>query len=149
FYKEGFSPNLVEKAIKDANLDEKGLVVDPFNGGGTTTLTASLFGINSIGIEVNPFTHFLSSTKLINFNTDSIKKNKSDLLEAVKQQKISPLLNFSTFSEETGKNKYLFNSEVLNSFEGGWDYANRLPSRNLKAIIKLSLIIAAMKNCNA
>ncbi len=149
FYKEGFSPNLVEKAIKESKLNENSLVIDPFNGSGTTTLTASLFGINSIGVEVNPFTHFLSSTKLINYNTKRIKTHKEDLFKAINRQSESPLLTFSTFSEKTKKDKYLFNSDVLNSFEGGWQHTENLSSPKLKKIFQLALIISAMKNCNA
>lgn len=149
FYKEGFSPNLIEKAIKESKLNENSLVIDPFNGSGTTTLTASLFGINSIGVEVNPFTHFLSSTKLINYNVKRIKPHTEDLIQAVNKQSESPLLTFSTFSEKTKKDKYLFNSSVLNSFEGGWQFTEQLPFPKVRKIFQLALIISAMKNCNA
>ena len=50
YYKEGFSPNLVEKAIEYADLKKDSIILDPFNGSGTTTLTASLNGYKSIGI---------------------------------------------------------------------------------------------------
>src|SRR6202008_1451717 len=50
--------------------------------------------------------------------------------------------------EFTGKDKWLFNSEVLNSFEGGYNELKtvHIPYRNL---FKLALINAAMENCNA
>lgn len=149
FYKEGFSPNLVERAIKESSLNKDNKVIDPFNGSGTTTLTSSLFGLNSVGVEVNPFTHFLSSTKLINLREKKIKDGKEALYEAAKKQKKSPLLKFSTFSEETKKTKYLFNSDVLNAFEGSWSHTQNLNSPKLKRVFQLALIIAAMKNCNA
>ena len=41
YYKEGFSPNLVEKAIEMLSLSENDLIVDPFNGSGTVTLTSA------------------------------------------------------------------------------------------------------------
>ena len=63
YYKEGFSPNLVEKAIDHSGISKGDLIIDPFNGGGTTTLTSSLLGHKSLGIEVNPFTSFLSEAK--------------------------------------------------------------------------------------
>ena len=55
YYKEGYSPNFVQKAIEYSNISKDDLIIDPFNGSGTTTLTSSLLGYNSIGIEVNPF----------------------------------------------------------------------------------------------
>ncbi len=149
FYKEGFSPKLVEKAIKDNNLDKDGIVVDPFNGSGTTTLTSSLFGVNSVGIEVNPFTHFLSSVKQIDTNTQKINYFEDAFLESIEKKKISPLLEFSTFSEKSGRDKYLFNSDVLNAFEGGWHFTNSINSPKPSAVLQLALIISAMRNCNA
>lgn len=71
FYKEGFSPALVKKAIEENGLSSNDLILDPFNGSGTVTLTASNEGINSVGFEVNPFTSFLSKTKTHNLS----KKN--------------------------------------------------------------------------
>ncbi|MDT0642593.1 hypothetical protein RM553_07070 [Zunongwangia sp. F363] len=149
FYKEGFSPILVERAIKDNDLDSSGLVVDPFNGSGTTTLTSSLFGVRSVGIEVNPFTHFLSSVKHIETNVSTLLKIKDEFLESIANKKQSPLLEFSTFSENSRKDRFLFNSEVLNSFEGGWQYTTHLKSRKNKSVLQLASIIAAMQNCNA
>ena len=63
YYKEGFSPNLVNKAIDELQLRENDLIIDPFNGSGTVTLTSAMRGIPSIGVEVNPFTAFIARTK--------------------------------------------------------------------------------------
>ena len=63
YYKEGFSPNLVNKAIDELHLGSDDLVLDPFNGSGTVTLTSAIRGIPSVGVEVNPFTAFIARTK--------------------------------------------------------------------------------------
>ncbi len=149
YYKEGFSPFLVEKAIAEVGLNKTDLVIDPFNGSGTTTLTSSILGHRSVGIEVNPFTAFLSSTKVKNASIKELCKLEAKLLKSVEKGKKSPLLGFSTFSDVQGKDKWLFNEEVLNSFEGGWDFVNSISSYNIKNLIKLSLISSAMENCNA
>src|SRR4051812_19093968 len=67
-YKEGFSPKLVETAIQNSNINKSDLIFDPFNGSGTVTLQSSKLGYKSIGIEVNPFAHFLSNVKLLNLD---------------------------------------------------------------------------------
>ncbi|MEZ4817381.1 MAG: hypothetical protein R2776_05360 [Flavobacteriaceae bacterium] len=150
FYKEGFSPKLVEKAINSSIFStDSPLILDPFNGSGTTTLTASFLGLSSRGIEVNPFTSSLAELKQIRINPFSIENIKDNFFECVHSGQQSPLLNFSTFSEETGYEKWLFNSEILNSFEGGWSFTNNIKSKKLKDVLRLSLIIAAMQNCNA
>src|SRR4030042_5003595 len=91
YYKEGFSPNLVEKVIEESGITKNELILDPFNGSGTTTLTASLLGYKSVGIEVNPFTTFLSDTKTKNADISQLNSLESELLKSIEKGKISPL----------------------------------------------------------
>jgi hypothetical protein len=147
-YKEGFSPKLVEEAIEKVGIGKNDYVLDPFNGNGTVTLTASMNNIQSIGIEVNPFVAFMSNTKLENHSDKDFASDIDYILSKAYKGTFSPLCQFSTFSEKTGKNKWLFNSEVLNSFEGGWQALKKF-SEPKRKIVQLSLIGAAMDNCNA
>ena len=149
YYKEGFSPNLVEKAIEQAEVAKDDLIIDPFNGSGTTTLSASLLGYRSVGIEVNPFTSFLSSAKVKNAKITEIDKLEEGLFMAIHKGAESPLIGFSTFSKIDGLNKWLFNDSVLNSFEGGWQFTSSIASYDLRKLIRLALISSAMQNCNA
>ena len=149
FYKEGFSPNLVEQAIEISGIEKDDVILDPFNGSGTTTLTAALKGFRSIGIEVNPFTSYLSSAKLKNANLNEFRKLKEGLLSAANKGKKSKLIGFSTFSKSEGLDKWLFNDDVLSSFEGGWNHTSEISSYKIRKLFRLSLITAAMKNCNA
>lgn len=149
YYKEGFSPNIVEKAIEQTGIVKDDLIIDPFNGSGTTTLTSSLLGYNSIGIEVNPFTSFLSDAKVMNAEVSELNKIESKLLKSIEKGKSSPLLGYSTFSETNELEKWLFNDAVLNSFEGGWQLSNSISGNNVRKLIRLALISSAMQNCNA
>jgi DNA modification methylase len=147
-YKEGFSPNLVEGAMEEVGMGQDDYILDPFNGNGTVTLTASINDIKSVGIEVNPFVAFMSQTKLENFSAKAFLEDMDKVLALTYEGKPSCLCSFSTFSEQTGKNKWLFNSDVLNSVEGGWQSLKNFPDAK-KKIFQLSLIGAAMDNCNA
>ena len=147
-YKEGFSPKLVEEAIEKVGIGKNDYVLDPFNGNGTVTLTASMNNIQSVGIEVNPFVAFMSNTKLENHSDKDFTSDIDSVLSKVYKGISSPLIQFSTFSEKTGKDKWLFNSDVLNSFEGGWQALKKFPESK-RRIFQLSLIGAAMDNCNA
>jgi len=149
YYKEGFSPNLVEKVIEESGITKSELILDPFNGSGTTTLTASLLGYKSVGIEVNPFTTFLSDTKTKNVDISQLNRLENKLLKSVAKGEPSPLVGFSTFTEKNEDEKWLFNNSVLNSFEGGWNYTYSISGYNIRKLIRLALISAAMKNCNA
>lgn len=149
YYKEGFSPTLVEKAIEQAGVQKNELIIDPFNGSGTTTLTSSISEHKSVGIEVNPFTSFLADAKIRNASLLEIKKWKRKLLKSTITGAKSPLLGFSTFSKSKGLDKWLFNDSVLNAFEGGWESTKSIPSYGIRRLLRLSLISSAMQNCNA
>jgi DNA modification methylase len=149
YYKEGFSPFLVEKAIEQAGVTKKDTILDPFNGGGTTTLTASTLGLKSVGVEVNPFTAFLASTKLQNVDAEKFIDWQNKIFTEKIPSKKSPLLGYSTFSQKVGLSKWLFNDDVLNTFEATRLFLNRIDDPNLKDIFKLALITSAIENSNA
>lgn len=149
YYKEGFSPLLVEKAIEQTGIGKDDLIIDPFNGSGTTTLTSSLHGHKSVGIEVNPFTSFLSEAKVENANVSELKKWRSKVLKSFDKETLSPLIGFSTFSKSNNLDKWLFNNSVLNSFEAGWQLTSSISSHQVRNLTRLALISSAMQNCNA
>jgi len=72
YYHEAFSPELVEKVIENYCGKKKGSIIDPFNGGGTTTLVSALKGIDSVGLEVNPFSYFLATVKCRQYKNQDI-----------------------------------------------------------------------------
>lgn len=150
YYKEGFSPFLVEKAIEQAGVGKNDTILDPFNGGGTTTLTASSLGLKSFGIEVNPFTSFLATTKTKNVRVREFDYWAEKLTDKINDNNAkSNLIGFSTFSEREGLNKWLFNKDVLNAYETRWNIVNRIESQDLKDVFRLGMISSAIENCNA
>lgn len=149
YYKEGFSPNLVKKAIEETKATKDDLIIDPFNGSGTTTLTAALLGHRATGVEVNPFTAFLSAVKLKNINIDNLRTELPKLIKACRKGSTSGLVGYSTFSYRRGLKKWLFNKNILSSFEGGWRYISKLKNKELAKVMQLILITSAMDNCNA
>lgn len=76
-YKEGFSVDLVTNLINSYNKNKQGIILDPFLGSGSTIIAANKMGLKGIGFEVNPFSHFLSSCKLKNYDTLTIDEFKS------------------------------------------------------------------------
>ena len=59
-----FPPHLVREYINKFGLNNDSTILDPFCGTGTTMVESKLLGINSIGIEANPMTHFASTVKV-------------------------------------------------------------------------------------
>lgn len=151
YYKEGFSPNLVEKAIKELNLDGDSLVMDPFNGSGTVTLTCALNGIPSIGVEVNPFTAFIAKTKTLQVDVGILKKEAEGLINTIKEddKTVSRWIGFSTFTEYKGIEKWLFNRPVADSYESGFAHLENVNPVEVRNILKLALVSSLMTCCNA
>ena len=58
-----FPPHLVRTYLQDFGLQPGQVVLDPFCGTGTTLIEAKLNGIDSVGLEANPFAQFASSVK--------------------------------------------------------------------------------------
>lgn len=150
YYKEGFSPTLVENAINEYGLNSNSIILDPFNGSGTVTLTAAKRNIKSQGIEINPFTSFLAKTKALNDRRSNFFSLLYETIDAAQKGSSSKLENYSTFSESAiNSEKWLFNIDVLRSFSGGMSVISPRDRTNSAKLLKLALISAAMDNCNA
>lgn len=53
-YYAGFSESFVDSLIDTMGISESDVIVDPWNGSGTTTTVCARRGIASVGIDVNP-----------------------------------------------------------------------------------------------
>jgi len=62
-YKGKFYPRIVRTIINTFNLNENHLILDPYNGCGTTTHESALMGINCIGVDINPIGNIISELK--------------------------------------------------------------------------------------
>jgi DNA modification methylase len=81
YYKEGFSRELVLKIIEMFSID-KGWVLDPFCGVGTTNLACREKGIDSIGFDVSPLALLAAKVKCRSYNTKKLSEAFSLLKEA-------------------------------------------------------------------
>src|SRR5579859_1671518 len=108
YFKEGFSPALVDLALGELNCAEAS-VFDPFCGGGTVTLTCRLRDINTFGYEINPFLVFLGNTKLLQASIHSFELCLRDVTTAIRKGTESSLEEQSTFCESSNATKWLFN----------------------------------------
>lgn len=84
-FKEGFSLELLETLIADWNIKTKDVqrVLDPFCGTGTTLLSIQKLAkktgqhdMQAVGLERNPFLHFVSHTKL-HWHQNNLRQFKS------------------------------------------------------------------------
>jgi len=75
-YKEGFSASLVKNLLKEFDIRQGGMILDPFVGSGTTALVCKMLGISSISIDILPMSKIAIEVKnnVFNYNMQEIKK---------------------------------------------------------------------------
>jgi len=77
-YVEGFSGGFVSNVLNEFCVSS-GTVFDPFGGCGTTSVVASLSGIESVITDVNPFMCFVTRAKTQSYQLSSLKQVKAHL----------------------------------------------------------------------
>ncbi|MDI6787928.1 MAG: DNA methyltransferase [Planctomycetota bacterium] len=73
-YRGKFHPQLVKGIMNLVGVKEGDTILDPMCGSGTLNVEAALIGVNSIGVDKNPFGVFMSKVKY-----ESLKANDSVL----------------------------------------------------------------------
>lgn len=71
-FKHRFGSELVKKMFSMFGLSKGNVVFDPFCGGGTTLIKAKLVGYNSIGLDISPFSVFLSNVLTKSYNVSRL-----------------------------------------------------------------------------
>lgn len=59
-----FPPHLIRLYLEKFGIGEGSRVLDPFCGTGTTLVECKKLGVQSVGVEAHPMTHFASSVKV-------------------------------------------------------------------------------------
>lgn len=103
-YREGFSGQLINELITLSNANPQECIIDPFCGSGTTNIVAAQLGFDTIGLDVNPMSAFLTDAKVTCY-TD---KNIDDALTICKS--ITPI-NTIIDSADTQDIKKYFTDE--------------------------------------
>ena len=87
-YPAKFFPELPRWLIK--RYSKKGnLILDPFAGSGTTNIEALLTKRHSIGIDVDPFSRYLSKVKITPLNEEELQSTQKYLLRLILNYKPS------------------------------------------------------------
>ncbi len=81
-YPAKFFPELPRWLIKRYS-QENNMILDPFSGSGTTNVEALLLRRNSVGIDVDPFSRFISKVKVTPLDEKELIASQESLLRAV------------------------------------------------------------------
>ena len=70
-YRGKFHPQMIKAIMNVIGLRPGDVVLDPMVGSGTTQVEACIMGIDSVGVELNPFTVFMTKAKLEALDVDT------------------------------------------------------------------------------
>jgi len=90
-YPAKFFPELPRWIIKRYS-DEENIVLDPFSGSSTTGVEALLLKRNSVGIDVDPFSRFLSKVKTTPLDENELNISLKSLLKSIANYNPSSVL---------------------------------------------------------
>lgn len=109
-YPAKFFPELPRWLIKRYSK-EHDQILDPFAGSGTTNLEALLSKRNSVGIDVDPFSRFISKVKVTPLPIKTLKSAQKSLLESILNY--DPSQVFKTDIPNFPYRDNWFNKEIL------------------------------------
>ena len=74
-YREGYSGDLVKELVKRSGVDPTcEFVADPMSGSGSTLIACKQIGVDSLGLDVNPFVVETSNSKLHNYSKSELEQ---------------------------------------------------------------------------
>lgn len=119
-YKAKFHPQMIKALINWTGLKKGQTLLDPFMGSGTALIEAKLIGVDSIGIDIDPFCAFLSKVKsdLLDLETEEIKavdpRSAFDFFKETKEK--SPQIGLAKFVEVETRSPFFQKDERLRNF---------------------------------
>lgn len=79
-----YSDRIIADLVTEFGIGEDDLILDPFNGTGTTTLAAKRLGIDSIGVDANPVAVLAGRVKTTwDVDLDEFERRRNDLLQTL------------------------------------------------------------------
>lgn len=111
-YRGKFHPQMIKALMNILRIKEGEIVLDPMCGSGTLNVESALIGVNSIGIDKNPFACFMSKVKLealslsLELLNEALKNQDEIINEFLKIKKVKEELLFA--EDEESRTKRLF-----------------------------------------
>jgi tRNA G10 N-methylase Trm11 len=143
-FKHSYSKELVDRFIDEFKISNKSIVLDPFVGGGTTLLACKNQNIDSVGIDISPFSVFLSKTKTNNYNIEKLENS----LKTIENQLEKNLADKFYSMPDIPLIKKAFQKDVWNEINEIKEVINKIDLEKNKNFFLLALlsILEAVSN---
>lgn len=101
-YYAGYSHSFAKNIIDSSKLTESSIILDPWNGAGTTTLMSSVSGYRSVGIDLNPVMKVIAKAKQATIKEAIYISSKLPTLSNVRLRKIKDTDPLKFWFHESG-----------------------------------------------
>lgn len=155
-YYAGYPDSFARNILSSAKLDPKSIVLDPWNGSGTTTYVASQMGYAAVGLDLNPVMIIVARSRMLPASeADSLTPLASEILRRASSEPAEcaendPLICW--FEKETANRIRSIDASIRSTLLGdltltqngvNFDRISSLASSFYVALFNLSKIIAS------
>ena len=110
-------PQIARKLLKRYGV-EGGWLLDPYCGTGTSLVEASLFGMHSVGCDINPLVRLIATAKLTPIPRRTLASHLNTLNDSLFQVEFSDKVPEKPVPDVPNL-AYWFSEEVIRSLAGG------------------------------
>lgn len=145
-YKGKFHPKMVRALLNYVYPKREGLIMDNFVGCGTLLVEATLMGLGSVGIEINPLSVLMSNVKCCSLGLDpsKLKDEIKKYLGKVETALKSPEMR--VFKKLGGKKSKipervlkLFSEGIVEEFMTADEIVKKIPNKEIRDFMLLGL----------
>lgn len=143
-YREGFSYELIYSLLKGSGANPKEVIIDPFCGSGTTNVVAALNGFNTLGLDVNPMSSFITKAKTTHYSEYDLNQTSELLKEFSNNSSCSGKYNLT----KPDVIKRYFSDNNYNSLKQIKFFLDRLEESKAKTILHTAFISIIIDSSN-
>ena len=115
-YPAMFIPQMIRKLLEEYS-DEGDLVMDIFNGSGTTSVECLLMNRNSVGIELNPLANTIGKVKTTPIKKDKLIKSYTKLVNNYDKKKVKSPHSFNGIETWFSESSIKYLSHLLDCIQ--------------------------------
>jgi len=130
-YREGFAGKLINELISMSGAFPGECIIDPFCGSGTTNVVAALDGYDTLGLDVNPMSAYISNAKVDHY----LQSDLDTLSDHIKKLGSFDRHNYKSQYEDIKK---YFQDEHFQELVRIKTYIDSLPDSKAKSIMTVA-----------